>query len=138
MELFLKSLIIIPIVLFIVTACLITSCSRKLKTFRECTGTIVRFDHQKYRPGFHSESRINKIPVVAYTVNGRTYEFYSDYVSSSMKAGRQLRLLYREEDPAKATVRSRLFVGPIVAGSLALSFSIAYVVCMVLLHTTLP
>ncbi len=132
MEILIKLFIIVPIILYLVTARLVANSVHKLKNYHECMGTIVRFEQKKPLLGSSPEWSSSRTPIIAYTVNGKTYEFFTDYFSSTMKVGKKIRILYSNEDFSKATVKAGLYTIPIVTGSLAVGFTIAYVVAFIL------
>ncbi len=132
MEILLKSIIIVPIILYAVTARLIANSSRKLKNYHECIGTIVRFEHPPRHLGASPEWSNGRTPIIAYAVNGRTYEFFADYYSSTMKVGKKIRIMYSNEDYSKATVKAGLYTAPIITGILAVCFTFAYAVVLII------
>ncbi len=134
MEILLKSLVIIPIILWGVTAFLLRRSSHRLNNYYETTGTIVRMEERDKMFRAMKDWQHEIMPVIAYTINGTTYECDSDYFSSSMKPGKKLKIMYDCNDFSKATVKKGLYIGPTVTGIMALCFTIAYIIVLVILN----
>lgn len=129
-----KCSIIVPIVLYIITARLIVNSRRKMKNSQAHIGTIVRLEPRFIRAGTDSgRHRTVYCPIISYTVDGQTYEFVADYFSSSMKVGKDVRIRYSTEAPSKATVEARLYVAPVVVGTFAVCCTFAYIFVLILL-----
>lgn len=123
---------IVPVILLIVTVIFTINSSQKLKTYNECTGTIVDFYETTSSRTTNSHRSKSFSPVVAYTIDGKDYKFVANYYSSSMKIGQDIRILYHSQDHSDAMIKSGLYVGPIILGALTLLFSIFYVVGLII------
>ncbi len=132
LALFFKLFIIVPLILLVVTIFLLRNSVRKLKTYRECTGTIIRFYKTTSPARVDLDHRYGISPVIAYKAHGKTYEFLGNYYSTWMKVGQEIQVMYHEEDPSKATVKKGLYVAPLITGALTLGFSSAFIVLMIL------
>lgn len=125
-------LIIVTAVLYIVTGILIVNAKNKLKGFNECTGTITRFYENTSALRVGNDARRAVSPVVSYFVNGRGYEFIGNYFSTSMKIGQPVNVLYSKDDFSKATIKTGVYIAPIITGGLAVSFTLPIIICLVL------
>ncbi len=134
MEILIKALVIIPLILWVVTAFLLRRSSHKLNNYYETTGTIVRMEERKKMFRASNDWRTEITPVIAYTINGTTYECDSDYFSSSMKPGKKIKIMYNCNDFSKATVKKGLYLGPAITGIMAVCFTAAYIIALVLLN----
>ena len=133
-DVLIKCSIIVPIILYIITAWLIVNSRRKLKNSQAHIGTIVRLEPRSTSAGADTgHHHTVYCPIISYTVDGQTYEFVADYFSSSMKVGKDVRIRYSTEDPSKATVEARLYVVPVVVGSFAVCCTFAYIFVLILL-----
>ena len=115
---------LVAVILVVVTVVLSVKGSAKLKNNLECTGTIVRFyenTSQMFR-GDYEHKGIS--PVISYTVNGQTYEFIGHYYDTTMKVGKQVKVLYDRNDCTKATIKTGVYLAPIITGSLTVLFGI--------------
>lgn len=122
---FFKLFIIVPVILGV-------NSSQKLKTYSECTGTIVRF-YETTAPGKVDPDEHKTVsPVISYTVDGKNYEFIGNYYSTDMKVGQEISILYHNEDHSNATIKKGLYVAPIILGALTLLFTLAYGICVIL------
>ena len=120
------------IILLAVTAVLVVHGMRRNASFLSCTGTIIGFyeNSAEGRVGSYENTAIS--PVVEYKVNGTRYEMIGKYYSTSMKVGGTVEVLYSEEDPSVASIKTGLFFAPIVTGALAAAFLLLYIVfCIV-------
>lgn len=132
-DVLIKCSIIVPIILYLITAWLIVNSRRKLKSSQVHIGTIMRLEPRSTSVGADIGHRTVYCPIISYTVDGQTYEFVADYFSSSMKVGKDVRIRYSTEDPSKATVEARLYVVPVVVGSFAVCCTFAYIFVLILL-----
>lgn len=130
-DLFFKIFIIVPIILTVATILLIVNSSQKLKTYSECSGTIIRFYETTNSQQGSSEKDKSISPVISYTVEGKTYEFTGNYYSTSMKVGQEIKVMYHNEDPSNATVKTGLYVAPMIVGILALTFTLFYIIWII-------
>ncbi len=123
---------IIPIILLVVTICLGVNAHNKLSNFSECPGTIVDFyeNTSELRVGTDATKAIS--PIVVYNVNGREYKFTGNYCSTSMKVGDTVKVMYDSNNYENATLKTGLYVAPIITGGLALFFGIACIILFVL------
>lgn len=122
---------VVAVIMVIITVILAINGSKKLQNRAECTGTIVGFykDTTAMMRNDYETYRIS--PIVSYTVNGKTYEIKGNYYDTTMKEGKQVTLLYELDDPAKATIKTGVWLGPVITGGIALLFiilSIAFTV----------
>lgn len=132
LNLILILLIVVSAILLTVTVILIMNSSQKLKSYRECIGTIIKFYENSSPMRVGSEAHKAISPVVSYTVNGKTYEFIGNYCSTWMKVGDKINILYNNEDHSKATIKKGLYVAPMIIGALTLLFALALVIFVVL------
>lgn len=132
--LILKWSVLIPAILFVVTVVLVVNSNRKLKTYGECTGSIIGFYESIALGSGVSDSNKRISPVVSYTVDGKEYQFIGNYFSTNMKTGQEIKVMYHKAEPEKATIREGLYVAPMILGVLTLTFTVAYIICMVLMR----
>lgn len=131
LDMILGLLIVVPLILLAVTVVLAVNSYKKLKKYKQCTGVIVKFyEGEPVAPDRFGEIAIS--PVISYTAGGKNYEFIGNYCSTSMKVGQEIQILYNEENPAKATIKTGLYFGPIVTGALTLFFASALVIFLIL------
>lgn len=128
----LKFFVIVPVILFVITVILGVNSGIKLKTYHECTGTIVGFYETNAPETYDSDAHKTVSPVVSYTVDGKNYEFIGSFYSTDMKVGKEISILYHNEDPSNATMKSGLYFAPAVLGSLTLFFTLFYVTLIIL------
>lgn len=115
---------VVTVIMLIITVILSVNAGKKLQHRAECTGTIIGFykDTTAMMRNDYETYRIS--PIVSYTVNGKTYEFKGNYYDTSMKEGKQVTLLYDLEDPSKATIKTGVWLAPVITGAVALMFAI--------------
>lgn len=94
MELVMKLYVLIPLCLLVVTVILAVRGAKKLRNYEECTGTIVRFHETAASHINNYHGRIILSPIIAYSVNGKKYEFMGRYYSTLMKVGKERTVLY--------------------------------------------
>ncbi len=123
---------IVSVILLIITVVLTINSSQKLKTYSQCTGTIVDFYETSAPRGTDSHRSKRVSPVVAYTVDGKNYDFVGNYYSSGMKIGQQISILYHNQDHSNAVIRASLYFAPIIVGVLTLLFTLLYITCTML------
>lgn len=115
---------IVTVIMLVITVILGINGAKKLQHRAECTGTIVGFykDTTAMMRNDYETYRIS--PIISYTVNGKTYEIKGNYYDTTMKEGKQVTLLYELDDPAKATIKTGVWLGPVITGAIALLFAI--------------
>lgn len=118
----LKLYTIVPIILLAVTIFLFFNCKNKINRYNECVGTITGFyeNTTENRVGSYENKAIS--PVISYSVNGHSYEFIGNYYSTTMKVGNEITVMYEKDDASKATIKTGLYIAPIITGSLTLLF----------------
>lgn len=130
-EILMKLFIVVPLILFIVTVILIANSTNKMKNYETCTGVITAFD-QTNAFGVDSYGKKRISPVIEYKVKGQTYQFIGNYYSTNMKVGKEVNVMYNKEDVSKATIKTGLFVAPIITGGLTLFFIIPIIIFVIL------
>ena len=48
-----------------------------------------------------------------------------------MKVGQEIKVMYHNEDPSNATVKTGLYVAPMIVGMLALTFTLFYIIWII-------
>lgn len=132
MSVLIKLYPIIPIVLLIVTVCLIVNSKNKLERYHECVGTIVGFYENTAETRLNSYESKAISPVVSYSVDGVSYEFIGKYYSTTMQEGNKVSVMYNKNDPSKAAIKTGLFLAPLITGALTLLFVLPIVIYIVL------
>ncbi len=128
MNIIIAVVLCVSLILGGVTVGLLINMSNKKKNYSECQGTIIRF-YEEERPG----SALKYIsPVVEYEIYGIKYEIIGNYYSTSMKIGDKVTLLYSNDDFEKAVIKTGVFVGPIITGSLTVVAILALVLMLCL------
>lgn len=108
------------IILMVVTTILIIHGQKRNSTFHECSGTIVNFYKNSVEGRLGSYESVAISPVVEYEVNGARYELIGKYYSTNMKIGDTIKILFDEDNPSVASIKTELYFAPIITGSLAL------------------
>ena len=109
---FKKLYVIIPIILTIVTLITFYNLYQKKKYWAECRGTITGFKYVKRMKNTGDSAEIS--PVINYEINGNCYELVGNYYSTSMREGMDVKLLYKKDDHNKATVKTGVYIAPII------------------------
>ncbi len=133
LKVFLDLFFIFPLIFFVVTIFLLRNSMKKLRSYQECTGTIIRFcKNTTPRSAGLQHHHYGLSPVIAYKAQGKTYELVGNYYSSWMKVGQEIRIMYHGEDPAQATVKKGLYTAPLVLACLTVGFTGVWVLLIVL------
>jgi hypothetical protein len=115
---------LVSVILVIVTLFLGINAGKKLQNRAQCTGTIVGFQ-ENTSPMFRNDYDAARLsPIVSFTVKGETYQFIARYADTSMKVGKQVPVVYNVEDPSIASIKTGLWLAPVITGSIALIFGI--------------
>ena len=132
MDIFIMLFPVVPIILLIATICLSVNSHKKLNNFSECVGTIVDFyeNTSELRVGTEATKAIS--PIIVYSVGGKEYKFTGNYCTTSMKVGDKVKVMYDNNNHSRATLKTGLYVAPLITGGLTLFFGLAYVVLLVL------
>ena len=98
----------------------------KNKNCDECIGVLVdiREAIDISRGCFPTEVGMNT-PIVAYEVNGQRYVFISNYSSTNMQVGRNVRVMYDRNNPANAFVKNAIYLVPFVTSTMAVAVGMA-------------
>ncbi len=123
---------IVPIILLIVTIGLSVNAYKKLNNYIECKGTIIGFYENTSRGRLSSDQYKKISPIVTYDIDGKKYEFKSNFGTSSMKVGDAVKVMYSEDDYSKAVIKTGLSFAPIITGSLCFFFTIACVILFII------
>lgn len=132
LEILMKLYFVIPLILLIVTVGLIINGTNKMKQYNECAGVITGFyeNTAETRVGSYEAKAIS--PVVSYTVDGQKREFIGNYYSTNMKVGNKVTVLYDKNDSSKATIKTGLYLAPIITGGLTVLFILPIIIYLVL------
>lgn len=135
LQFLLNLLFLVPLVLLIVTIVLIVNGHMRLRGSGQCTGVIVDFYRATAAGAVSSGEHVAISPVVSYTVFGQTYRFIGKYYSTNMKIGSQVTVLYDLQNPSNATIKTGVWLGPLITGMLTLFFTIAVIIVYILRNT---
>lgn len=127
-----KLYIIIPLILIIVTAFLISNMNKKNANYAETEGTIVDIFETTAAIKLSSGEHKAISPVIKFSVADKEYEFIGKYYSTSMKIGSKVKVLYDEKNPENASIKSGLVFAPMITGILAIVFIIPIIIYFVL------
>ena len=114
----------ISLVCLILTIILFINSNNTINNSEECIGTIVDFDR--------TSSGNSKRTIVSYEVNGQKYEFVSNFYSSGMNAGGRVEVLYNKNDYSDATIKSGVYIGPMITSIFTGAFSIPAIIMFIL------
>lgn len=128
---FMKLYIIVPLILFIVTVVLIINGVNKTKRYDECTGVIIAFrESTAYKVDSYGKKAIS--PIVEYQVNGHKYEFVGNFYATNMSVGKKVNVMYDKDDFTKATIKTGIYVAPIITGGLTIFFVLPIIIFVIL------
>lgn len=130
-ELFIKYYFIIPTILIAITVGLTIHGVKKRNKYMECEGVITQICKTTSHT---SPGETALYAMVAYTVNGHSFEFHANYYSTSMKVGDKITVLYDPNDYSKATIKTGTYAAPLIVGALAL-FSIIPLIIFTILRS---
>lgn len=116
------------VILLIVTVCLASGAKKKLANRAECLGTITGFQENTSAMFRNEYDGPRLSPIVSFSVGGKTYEFIGRYLDTSMKVGKQVTVLYDKDNPANASIKTGVWIAPVITGALALLFGIFAIV----------
>lgn len=130
-EILMKLYSVMPLILFIVTVILIVNGVNKTKRYDECMGVIVAFrESTAYRVDSCGKKAIS--PIVEYQVNGQKYEFVGNFYSTNMTVGKKVNVMYDRNNIAKATIKTGIYVAPIITGGLTILFVLPIIIFVIL------
>lgn len=120
-------------ILYMVAICSYIGDRKKRRAYSRCTGTIQRIIKQrsKFHPG---ENRSVLLPVITYTVGGKTYEIVGGTCKKGMEAGQQVTILYDPQQPSKGAMDQGMYVVSLITAIVGLAFTLALAVVAVLTH----
>ena len=130
-EILMKLYIVVPLILLIVTVVLIFNIVKKANRCEECMGEIVAF-RKSTAYGVDSYGKKAISPIVEYQVKGQKYQFVGNYYSTNMTVGKKVNVMYDKNDFAKATIKTGIYVAPIITGGLAIFFILPIIIFAVL------
>ncbi len=124
---------IVSAILYTVAICSYIGDRKKRRAYSRCTGTILRIIKQrsKLHPG---ENRSVLLPVISYTVGGKSYEILGGTCKKGMEAGQQTAILYDPEEPSKGVMDQGMYMVSIITAIVGLAFTVALIVVAVLTH----
>ena len=115
---------LVAAVLLIVTIILVSNGSKRIKNTNECTGVITGFYTDTSNMFLDDYERRRISPIISYTVEGKSYEFVGNYYDTTMKEGQNVKVLYDKEDCTKASIKTGVYLAPIITGALTVLFGI--------------
>lgn len=133
LTLFFKLYFILPLMLFILTIGLAVRSSRRLKYYIEDVAVIVGF-RTKYGEVYDHFDNLHRdvLPILKYTVNGQEYECLGHCLSTGMKVGDEVKIMYSQDDCENISMKLGLYIAPMITGVLTVFATVALIVFVVL------
>lgn len=128
----LKLYVLIPLILLMVTVLLIIKGNKKLKQYSECKGVIIGFYKNTSEIGLNAYEHKAISPIISYSVNEKEYEFIGNVYSTTMKEGKEVKVLHDKTDPSKAVMKAGILFAPLITGALAVFFVVPVIVYVIL------
>lgn len=129
LEIFKNYFFIIPTIFLIITIVLIIRLLKRNKEYVESVGTITDFYKNTSAIFLDDYETVAISPVVTYEVNGKKFEFIGNYYSTTMNVGDKIKIMYKRNDPQKATIKKELNFAIIVLGTFTI---VSFIVLIVL------
>ena len=131
LEVFKNYFFIIPTIFLIITIILIIKLLKRNKEYVESVGIITDFYKNTSEMFLDDYETVAISPVITYEVNGTKFEFIGNYCSTTMKVGDKIKIMYKRNNPKKATTKQ----GLILAIKVLAIFTIASFIVLIILQS---
>lgn len=127
-----KLLAVVTAILIISSVAVTLNSVKKLRGRVETQGVIVGIEENTAEVILSEGTNKSVFPVIEYEVNGKAYRFNGSYYSTSMKIGDSVRVLYSAENPEEVSIKTGLYVVPIILWALSIAFLLANLIYYIL------